>query len=126
MNGCLSTVEIKEKVNEYKTKLSEVPGVNDTKEYNSTNNTNVFRGVDEDEEGRSVLAQTRGLGTLITSLPELQEWKRLLDMHTNIALALLDQINKRALDKFFALEEVILLKSNPVRFSQLSESTISS
>lgn len=105
-------VEIKQKVSDYKSKLAEVPAANETKGSNSANNTNTF-AADEDEEGRSVLAQTRGLGNIVTSLPELQEWKRLLDMHTNIALALLDQINKRSLDQFFALEEAILIKSNP-------------
>lgn len=37
-------------------------------------------------------------------VPELTERKRLLDQHTGICTALLDQIKSRELDNFFSLE----------------------
>ena len=46
----------------------------------------------------------------ISSLPILLEKKRLIDMHTSLATAILDQIKLRKLDLFFELEEKILSK----------------
>ena len=40
------------------------------------------------------------------------EKKRLIDMHTSLATAILDQIKLRKLDLFFELEEKILSKQN--------------
>ena len=42
----------------------------------------------------------------------LLEKKRLIDMHTSIATAILDQIKLRKLDLFFELEEKILSKQS--------------
>ena len=42
------------------------------------------------------------------SLPQLLEKKRLIDMHTSLATALLDHIKGRRLDVFFELEEKIM------------------
>ena len=50
------------------------------------------------------------LTSAVSSLPALLEKKRLIDMHTNIATALLDQIKLRKLDMFFEIEEKILSK----------------
>merc|ERR1712029_1319674 len=50
------------------------------------------------------------LTTAVSSLPALLEKKRLIDMHTNIATGLLDQIKTRKLDMFFELEEKVMAK----------------
>jgi sec1 family domain-containing protein 1 len=48
---------------------------------------------------------TDTLQNAISSLPEMQKKKRLVDTHTNIATALLRQLQKRELDAYFSLEE---------------------
>ncbi|CAF3627226.1 unnamed protein product [Adineta steineri] len=53
---------------------------------------------------------TSRLTSAVSSLPELLEKKRLLDAHTNIATALLDEIKKRKLDIFFETEEKLMSK----------------
>ena len=52
------------------------------------------------------------LTSAVSSLPILLEKKRLIDMHTSLATAILDQIKLRKLDLFFELEEKILSKQN--------------
>merc|ERR1719198_2002816 len=46
-----------------------------------------------------------GLAAAINALPEMTEKKRSIDMHTNIAMALMSEIKARELDKFYELEE---------------------
>lgn len=53
---------------------------------------------------------TNKLTNAVSSLPELLEMKRVLDMHTNIATNLLDIIKKRKLDVFFETEEKLMGK----------------
>ncbi|KAG7231639.1 hypothetical protein INR49_010958, partial [Caranx melampygus] len=45
------------------------------------------------------------------SLPELLEKKRLIDLHTNVATAVLDHIKSRKLDVYFEYEEKLMSKS---------------
>mmetsp|Transcript_36225 Transcript_36225/g.80602 ORF Transcript_36225/g.80602 Transcript_36225/m.80602 type:complete len:637 (+) Transcript_36225:105-2015(+) len=51
---------------------------------------------------------TQNLMSAVSSLPELQERKKVLDKHTNLATALLSQIKARALDQFHNLSEDVL------------------
>uniref|UniRef100_A0A8C9ZLE3 Sec1 family domain-containing protein 1 n=1 Tax=Sander lucioperca TaxID=283035 RepID=A0A8C9ZLE3_SANLU len=46
-----------------------------------------------------------------SSLPELLEKKRLIDLHTNVATAVLDHIKSRKLDVYFEYEEKLMSKS---------------
>lgn len=58
--------------------------------------------------GDGVSAGTTHLANAISTLPELSRRKENIDIHTNIATALLECINKRALDTFFELEGQIM------------------
>lgn len=53
----------------------------------------------------------KGLGQLVSNIPELREKKRVIDMHTNIATALMKQIKDREIDAYFSFEEAIITKS---------------
>ncbi len=60
------------------------------------------------------LEKTRGLGSLVSGIVELTEKKRLIDMHLNIATALVDRIKQRNLDTYLKTEESIITHSTPV------------
>lgn len=66
----------------------------------------------EDESAISMLSDnTAKLTNAVSSLPELLEQKRLIDMHTNIATALLEKIKSRKLDVYFETEEKLMSKA---------------
>lgn len=66
----------------------------------------------EDDSAISMLSDnTAKLTSAVSSLPELLEKKRLIDMHTNIATALLEHIKERKLDVYFETEEKMMSKS---------------
>jgi hypothetical protein len=70
-------------------------------------------GVDDESEDSDLLTdKTSKLGSAIKSLPELMEKKKSIDMHTNIATALLEQIKERKLDVFFEMEDRMISKSS--------------
>lgn len=66
----------------------------------------------EDESAISMLSDTTAkLTSTVSSLPEMLEKKRIIDMHTNIATAVLDQIKARKLDMYFEMEEKLMSKA---------------
>ena len=54
---------------------------------------------------------TARLTSAMSSLPELLEKKRLIDMHTTIATSLLSSIKERKLDEYFEMEEKLMSKT---------------
>uniref|UniRef100_A0A8C0D9N3 Sec1 family domain containing 1 n=1 Tax=Balaenoptera musculus TaxID=9771 RepID=A0A8C0D9N3_BALMU len=66
----------------------------------------------EDEGAISMLSDnTAKLTSAVSSLPELLEKKRLIDLHTNVATAVLEHIKARKLDVYFEYEEKIMSKT---------------
>ncbi|CAH2328273.1 sec1 family domain-containing 1 isoform X1 [Pelobates cultripes] len=66
----------------------------------------------EDEGAISMLSDnTAKLTSAVSSLPELLEKKRIIDMHTNVATAVLEHIKTRKLDVYFEYEEKLMSKS---------------
>ena len=64
------------------------------------------------DEAISLLSDnTAKLTSAVSSLPELLEKKRLIDLHTTIATSVLDQIKTRKLDIYFEIEEKIMSKA---------------
>lgn len=55
-------------------------------------------------------ANTNKFAKVISSIPRLSKKKRTIDLHTNIATAILDQIKDRGLDGFFQVEEELLMR----------------
>lgn len=54
---------------------------------------------------------TAKLNSAVSSLPELLEKKKYIDMHTTIATSILDQIKHRKLDIYFEVEEKIMSRA---------------
>ncbi|OXB83907.1 UNVERIFIED_CONTAM: hypothetical protein H355_009391 [Colinus virginianus] len=72
-----------------------------------------LQGIEGEDEGAiSMLSDnTAKLTSAVSSLPELLEKKRLIDLHTNVATAVLEHIKTRKLDVYFEYEEKIMSKS---------------
>ena len=69
-------------------------------------------GLEGDEENLDLISDTTAkITSAVTSLPELLEKKKLIDMHTSIATEVLEEIKRRKLDVYFELEEKLLSKS---------------
>lgn len=67
---------------------------------------------EEDEVVEAMWSEnTNKLTSAVSSLPELLEKKRVIDMHMNIATAMLEHIKQRKLDVLFECEEKIMSKS---------------
>lgn len=69
-------------------------------------------GIDGESDAALSLVtdNTAKITSAVNSLPQLLEKKRLIDMHTTIATAVLNFIKQRKLDTFFELEEKIMSK----------------
>ncbi|KAK9870344.1 hypothetical protein WA026_006428 [Henosepilachna vigintioctopunctata] len=61
-----------------------------------------------------VTDNTAKITSAVNSLPQLLEKKRLIDMHTSVATAVLNSIKHRKLDTFFELEEKIMSKTQGI------------
>ncbi|CDF37370.1 unnamed protein product [Chondrus crispus] len=64
------------------------------------------------QSAKASVFETSGLAATIASLPELSRRKETIDVHTNIATALLENINQRSLDSFFELESQIMTNTH--------------
>lgn len=67
-----------------------------------------FDGIVPDAAISLLSDNTSKLTSAINTLPNLLETKRLIDLHTTIASAILEHIKQRKLDVFFELEEKII------------------
>uniref|UniRef100_A0A8D2ZHR0 Sec1 family domain containing 1 n=1 Tax=Scophthalmus maximus TaxID=52904 RepID=A0A8D2ZHR0_SCOMX len=69
-------------------------------------------GLEGEDEGAISMSDNRAkLTSAVSSLPELLEKKRLIDLHTNVATAVLDHIKSRKLDVYFEYEEKLMSKA---------------
>jgi len=62
-----------------------------------------------------------GLAQAINMLPEMTDKKRSIDMHTNIATALLNEVKARELDNYYEMEDKFATQSLNTSISQLQE-----
>eukprot|EP01104_Vermistella_antarctica_P012604 TRINITY_DN3686_c0_g1_i1.p1 TRINITY_DN3686_c0_g1~~TRINITY_DN3686_c0_g1_i1.p1 ORF type:complete len:687 (-),score=208.56 TRINITY_DN3686_c0_g1_i1:32-1867(-) len=69
--------------------------------------------IDTEDDGQGLDAnKTKEVASFVSSLPELRARKKIIDMHTNIATALLEQITKRQLDCYFNVEDRLMTNSS--------------
>jgi hypothetical protein len=89
-------VEVKELVAMYKSKMAKLDSLRE--------------GGDAAVDGGEAAAGE--LGGFVNEIPELQAKKLIIETHTNIATALLKQVKRRELDRFYALEEALLARGS--------------
>ena len=73
-------------------------------------------GVAGDSDGAvasAIADNTSRLNSAVSSLGDMLEQKKLLDMHTNLMTEILDALKARQLDVFYEIEEEILQKKKP-------------
>jgi len=66
-------------------------------------------------------ALSPGLAQAINALPEMTEKKRIIDMHTNIAHALVAEVKARELDRYYELEDQLASQSTATSVTQLEQ-----
>lgn len=95
--------EVEKALGEYKKAMADITSATSggTKDGAGEGNSNAARN----EESRN---DTSALVSAVASLPQLQERKRVIDKHTNIATALLGEIKQRGLDEYHVVEEDLL------------------
>jgi len=64
---------------------------------------------------------TKDLAAAFNSLPEMTEKKRCIDMHTNIATALMNEVNARELHRYYEMEDQFASQSVGTSVSQLEK-----
>jgi len=74
-----------------------------------------------DGEDSAVEGLNPNLAAAINALPELTEKKRSIDMHTNIATALLQEIKERDLANYYEMEDRFASQSTSTSVSQLEQ-----
>eukprot|EP00250_Pteridium_aquilinum_P001356 c11563_g3_i1 orf=94-1920(-) len=99
--------EVQEQLNKYKQEVDAV---------NRRTGSKSEIAIDEQE----VLGNTRHLMSAVNSLPELTERKRMIDKHTNLAFALLDNVKARFLDGHYNLEDDMLTRGTVDRSALLN------
>jgi len=86
--------DVDRELNEYREKMEQI---------------NAGNRLDTGADSSAALADTtRALASTINQLPELQEKKRLIDAHVNIATDLNAHIRQRSIDEFYAVEEALM------------------
>lgn len=68
-----------------------------------------FKSISDSPEDDAIDAMTNQLSGVIDQLPELRKKKASIEMHTDIASALMAELNERSLDSYFSLEERMLV-----------------
>jgi len=76
--------------------------------------------------GQQEDAMAPGLAAAINALPEMTEKKRSIDMHTNIAHALVAEVKARELDRYYEFEDQLPSQSLGTSVSQLEQLLTSS
>ncbi len=62
-----------------------------------------------------------GIKSALTVMPELERRKRLLDIHMNLAMSLLEQVQQRQLDRYYELETMIMSQRKPFHKSAIQD-----